>query len=180
MDDLTLFKRFAAGDAEAAAAVVHEYAGGLILFVYGIIKDTHASEDIVEDCFAALMGGRGDFKGEAAFKTYLYRSAKHRAFNYLRLSKRGVPLEQAEQTAELTSLEDAYIKKERDAALYRALEDLSPDYRVVLQLIYFEDMSYAQAAEVMGKKEAQIKNLAFRARAALRELLIKEGFTYED
>lgn len=180
MEDILLFTRFAAGEREAVEFVVREYSGGLLVFVYGILKDIHASEDIVEDAFAALIGGKAKFRGDSAFRTYLYRTARNMAYNYQRKHRRTVPLDTLEMTAESSSLEERYIRQERNAQLYRALDKLSRDYRTVLLLIYFEEMSYAQAASVMGKNVSQIKNLAHRGRLALREILVKEGFSYED
>ncbi len=52
-----------------------------------------------------------------------------------------------------------------------------PDYREVLYLTYFEDMSYAQAAEVTGKTVKQITNLVYRGKESLRRLLEREGIT---
>ena len=50
-------------------------------------------------------------------------------------------------------------------------------YREVLYLTYFEDMSYAQAAEVTGKTVKQITNMAYRGKESLRRLLEREGIT---
>ena len=54
---------------------------------------------------------------------------------------------------------------------------LSPDYREALYLIYFEELSHAEAAAVMGKSAKQIENLVFRGRKSLRGLLESEGIT---
>ena len=51
------------------------------------------------------------------------------------------------------------------------------DYREVLYLTYFEDMSYAQAAEVTGKTVKQITNMVYRGKESLRRLLEQEGIT---
>ena len=59
--------------------------------------------------------------------------------------------------------------------LHRALAGLSPDYCTVLHLIYFENMSYAEAGAVMKKSRKQIENLAMRARCTLRTAMEKEG-----
>ena len=50
----------------------------------------------------------------------------------------------------------------------------------MLFLIYFEDMSYDEISKVMHKNNKQVKNLAYRARLALKENLRKEGFSYEE
>ena len=51
---------------------------------------------------------------------------------------------------------------------------LNPDYREALYLVYFEGMSYLQAADVMGKSEKQITNMVYRGKGRLRGLLERE------
>ena len=72
-------------------------------------------------------------------------------------------------------LEDEFIRKERERELHEALGRLHEDYRTVLHLIYFEDMSYEQAGRIMKKNIKQIENLAYRARISLRKELEKEA-----
>ena len=55
------------------------------------------------------------------------------------------------------------------------MEKLNPDYRQILHLIYFEDMSPEEAGRVMKKNRKQIYNLIQRSREALRQKLIEEG-----
>lgn len=54
---------------------------------------------------------------------------------------------------------------------------VNPTYREALYLIYFEGMSYLQAAEIMGKTVKQITNIVYRGKASLRGLLEREGIT---
>ena len=56
---------------------------------------------------------------------------------------------------------------------------LPEDYRNVLYLLYFEDMSTEQAAAVMKKTKKQVYNLAFRGKQQLKELLTEAGFDDE-
>ena len=57
------------------------------------------------------------------------------------------------------------------------MSEMNPDYREALYLTYFEDMSYAQAAEVTGKTVKQITNMVYRGKESLRRLLEREGIT---
>ena len=59
--------------------------------------------------------------------------------------------------------------------LRTALNGLREDYRTILHLLYFEELSYEQAAKVMKKSRKQIDNLAYRAKLALKVRLEKEG-----
>ena len=77
-------------------------------------------------------------------------------------------------------LEQNYLVEEQKIVLHQALNRLHTEYRQVLWLLYFEDLSHAETAAVMGKTSRQMKNLVFRAKNALRSELEKEGFVYEE
>ena len=77
-------------------------------------------------------------------------------------------------------IEQNYIKSEDKKQLLRALEKLNDDYRQVLYLIYFENFSNTETAKIMGRSERQIRNLLYRAKESLRNILEREGFRYEE
>ena len=64
--------------------------------------------------------------------------------------------------------------------MHQALKRISPDYRQVLWLTFFEDMSGKEVGKVMKKNSRQIRNLLYRAKQSLKEELEKEDFDYED
>lgn len=64
--------------------------------------------------------------------------------------------------------------------MHKAMETLNPDYRQVLYLSFFEDMSNAEIAAVMRKSKRQIEVLIYRAKISLKSKLEKEGFIYEE
>ena len=73
--------------------------------------------------------------------------------------------------------EEVIRSEERNRILHFCMDEMNPDYREVLYLTYFEDMSYAQAAEVTGKTVKQITNMVYRGKESLRRLLEREGIT---
>ena len=85
------------------------------------------------------------------------------------------PLEEQPDTAAVPPEMDI-LREERDRQLYRAMERLNTEYRQILILLYFEDMSHEEAGRVMGKNRKQIYNLADRGRRALKEELERMGF----
>ena len=78
------------------------------------------------------------------------------------------------------SLEESYIREEDKVTVHRAMRSLSPDQRQILWLVYFEDLSVAEAASVMKRSLHAAEALACRARKALKEKLMTEGFVYEN
>ena len=80
------------------------------------------------------------------------------------------------ETAEPPEME--ILREERNRQLYQALSGLNAEYRQVLILLYFEEMSIEDAERVIGKNRKQIYNLAERGRKALRQELERMGFDY--
>ena len=79
-----------------------------------------------------------------------------------------------------SELENAIIKDDENRQLYSAMSKINPDYRTVLHLLYFENMSYDEAAVVLHKSRKQINNLAYRAKQSLKFEMEKGGFIYEN
>ena len=82
--------------------------------------------------------------------------------------------------ADRKTLENTVLRNYQHAQLHNAMQTMHNDYRDVLHLVYFEDMSYVEVSAVLGKSSKQIKNLVYRAKQALRLALEKENFVYEN
>ena len=72
------------------------------------------------------------------------------------------------------------FQNEQHQQLYAALGKLKKEYRETLFLVYFEELSYRQAAQVLGRTEQQVTNLVYRGKQQLKQLLEQEGYQYEN
>lgn len=172
------YRRFLQGEKEAFSELVATYNDRLILFLFGIVKDFATAEDIAADTFLHLLIKKPSFKQEAAFKTWLFRIARNRAIDYLRKKKKypEISLEDASGTpASIKEQAESFLlHNEEKAKLYAALTSLPPHYQNVLQLLYFEELSYKQIAAILQMNEKQVKNIAYRARKAAKDAFEKE------
>ena len=172
------YRRFLDGDERAFDEILTRYFDPLTFFINRYLHDVHASEDVAIDTLLQLIihPSRYDFK--TSLKTYLYMMARSRALNELKRRRRHAtvaPEEVGELADDEQSLADAVIADERRRAVNEALGQLGEPFRTVLHLIYFEEMSYDEAGRVMKKNRKQIDNLLYRAKAALRAELGKDG-----
>lgn len=180
--DNTAYLRYLAGDDSAFEEIVTQYRDGLMLYICTFVKDINLAEEICEDVFVKLAIRRPRFYENGHFKTWLYTIGRNEAISTLRKIKRRseIPLEEAaESICERQDLEKNYILTEQKRELHSALLQLNEGYREVLRLVYLEGFSNSEAARIMHKSNRQIENLLFRAKAALKEKLLKEGFVYE-
>ena len=134
------------------------------------------------EAFARIFAKERPIDGEGSFKAYLYKTARNLSLRHMQ--KLPLPLLWTDETdfepADDTLAESGLLKKEQVQAFHEGFEKLKADYREALYLIYFEDMSYKNAARVMKKSEKQFANLVARGKKSLKTILEREGFVYAD
>lgn len=177
------YLRFLEDDDEGIGEIIREYRDGLMMFLNGYVKNIHTAEELTEDTFFKLVVKKPKYKGTYFFKTWLYTIGRNETVNYLKRRKRfsDKPFEDYENLLrDEENLEKLYFVEERKIAVHSSLEKLNEDYRQVLYLTAFEELTNGEAAKVMKKNKRQIENLVYRAKKALRKELEKEGFAYEE
>ena len=164
------YLRFLNGDKGGFVELVREYNDKLVLFLNTVVHDMHTAEEAADETFLKLYTHRPKYKQQYSFKTWLYTIGKNTALNYLKKIQKGdrVPLEDMTYFSDDTDIEADYIQGEQNIELHRAVKALKSEYSQVLYLIFFEEMSNAEAAEVMGKSLKQVSNLIYRAKLALK------------
>lgn len=176
------YRRFLEGDEKGLEEIITEYKDGLILYLNGYVSNLDLAEELAEDTFVRLFTKKPKNKGGASFKTWLYTIGRNIALDALRKMKRRreEPLETHYDLADEENLEENYLREERKIAVHKAMNNLRPEYREVLWLTYFEDLSNKETAEILKKKVHAVEATLSRARAALKKELEKEGFIYEN
>ena len=175
------YRRYLDGDDEGIVEIIRDYKDGLIFFLCGFTRDIAEAEELCEETFVKLAVNKPEFKGLSSFKTFLYTIARNTALDWKRTRRPYVSLDDvAELEADERSLEEEYLREERRISVRHAMEKLKDNYREVLWLTYFEELSNKETAAVMGKSVHGIETLVYRARNALKKQLEKEGFTYEN
>ena len=173
---MILYERFVNGDKSALNEMVEQYFDSMVLFVNQYLNDFHAAEDIVEDTFAKVLMKKFKFAKKSSFKTYLYKAARDEALSYLRKNKeKTLNLEAWELSGSNEQIEERLIHKDDIMRLCRCIENLPKQYREIVHLHYLDEMSYDEISVVLNKNKTQLKNLSYRAKAALKELYEKEG-----
>jgi RNA polymerase sigma-70 factor (ECF subfamily) len=123
------------------------------------------------------------FNNEIKFKAYLFKTGRNLAFNYMKRSSLIKIVYFENYTEEImdekTLLEEIILKDEQKRLLRNSMQKLNADYREILHLIYFEDMSYDMAGIVMKKNRKHIENLVYRARKQLKIIIEEDGLFYE-
>ena len=171
------YRRFLNGDERAFSEIIEMHKDNLIFFINRYVRNVAVAEELAEDVFAELLIHKRRYNFKTSLKTYIFTIGRNKAVSYIRKCVRHpeCAYEYTENESDRRSLEDEFIQRERERELHEAINKLNEDYRTVLHLIYFEEMSYAQAAKVMKKNTKQIENLVYRARISLKKELEKEA-----
>jgi RNA polymerase sigma-70 factor (ECF subfamily) len=150
-----------------------------------LVGSVEEAEDLTQEVFLRVYRARKGYRPRAKFSTWLFTIANNLALNHLRGKGRNpsVPLGGEDTSSQplLPASERALSREGTPSAQLRtvelsdvvrqALEVLGEDQKLAVLLNKFEDMSYAEIADVMGRSEAAVKSLLARARNHLREQL---------
>ncbi len=179
------YRRFLDGDREAFDEIIKEYRNSLTLFLERYVHDMATAEDLAIDAFMELLVHPKRYNFKTSLKTYLFMIGRSRALDYLKHRKRLTMISlESEETEELpaedngewrSSVEEAVLRDEQKRMVNEALDKLPEELRLAVHLVYFEELSYEEAAKVMGKKRKQVDNLLYRAKKELRTILEKDG-----
>ena len=178
--DDELYRQYLAGDQTAGDRLMLRYGDLLLAYLNAFLHNAHDAEELMLDCFAVLLVNRPEIR-EGHFRAYLFRIARNKANRLwrIRLKRKEFCLDEGMASPGATPEEHAE-QSERNAALYRCLNRIVPQYREALWLVYGSEMSYAQAAQVMGCSVTRTENLLKNGKVRLRQELEKEGITRAD
>ena len=178
----TAYGRYLAGEEKAADLLVEKYGDPLTLYINGYLKDMHEAEDLMIEAFSQIFAKERPITGAGAFQAYLYKTARNLALRHRKKHRLSfLRFEELDFEPQSDVPADAELSRsERSRQLYDALGKLKEEYREALYLVYFEGMSYRNAATVMNQSEEQITKLVYRGKQNLKAILEQEGFTYAD
>jgi RNA polymerase sigma-70 factor (ECF subfamily) len=172
------YRRFLSGDESAFDQIMKELFYPLVFFIDRYVQDVHTAEDIAMDVFSELIVHPHRYNFKVSLKTYLFMLGRSRALDCLRHRKvlKTVELTQVKDLCDDAEvLETKVLTDERKRMVNAALSALPEQMHTAVHLIYFEELSYDEAARVMKKNRKQVDNLLYRAKKELRIILGKDG-----
>lgn len=180
--DKELVLRVQNGDKSAFDLLVIKYQHRIIQLVNRYIKDPSEAQDVAQEAFIKAYRALGNFRGDSAFYTWLYRIAINTAKNYLvsrnrRYTDYHVDVQDAEQVENVPQLkgmdtpEYLLLNDEIIDVINLAIEKLPEEMRVAIMLREFEGLSYEEIAESMDCPVGTVRSRIFRAREAIDEKL---------
>ena len=181
-DDRQLVARVQKGDKRAFDLLVLKYQSRILALVVRFVQDSHEAQDVTQEAFVKAYRALGNFRGDSAFYTWLYRIAINTAKNYLVSRNRrppasGVDAQDAEffegdhALKNIDSPERLLLRDEIDKTVQDSIGKLPEDLRVALTLREYEGLSYEDIAAVMQCPVGTVRSRIFRAREAVDKAL---------
>lgn len=169
-DDNELAFRAAAADRQAFRVLLERHYDRIYRLALRYFGDVAEAEDVTQDICVSLAAKLKSFRGDARFSTWLYRLVINRCRDQSRRKTRAKAFinEYAEVSALLAA--DVQHSRQHISWLYDALDHLSADLRETAILVLAEDQTHAQAAEVLGIKEATVSWRMHEIRKQLKAL----------
>ena len=136
--------------------------------------DAPAASDITQQVFLKLMTAIGQFKGEAAFSTWLYRLVVNACQDAMRRRRRvglSTRANRLEEIADRGSHEDDYADAQTASSVRAAVSALPPKFRMAILLRYFDDLSYEEIAQALHCSTGTVASRLSRGHKLLAEQL---------
>lgn len=177
--DLLLVERVRSGDKRAFELLVEKYRRKVGRLLSRMVRDPDEVDDISQETFIKAYRALPQFRGDAAFYTWLYRIAVNTAKNYLATRKRGMPTvsevigededggDERIVATDINTPDAELLSKQIAYAVNEAVEALPEELRTAITLREIEGMSYEDIANFMGCPIGTVRSRIFRAREAI-------------
>lgn len=189
LTDKVLVQRAARGDEIAFSELVNRHYRRALRVAYGLMKDRHDAEDVVQDAFARVHLRLGDFEGSSAFYTWLYRIVVNLSIDALRKRRRERRADVEDETTRDSlgggeQLWPRYDSSDPGAEAERAelarrlqaaFKDLPEIHQAVVLLRELEGFSYEEIAQTLDIKKGTVMSRLFHARRSMQASLVAKS-----
>lgn len=174
--DRELLGMIASGDTPSFETFYHRYEKRLYRYIGTLLPDESLAQDVLVETMLAVWKGAGDFRGSSRVSTWMFGIARHKALDAVRRFRRdrqeSVPLDQIAEMPDPQDGPAADAERLSSAALMRrALDRLSKEHQEVIQLAFYEELSYEDIAALAGVPVNTVKTRVFYAKQHLKKVL---------
>ncbi len=188
-EDLDLIALARNGDQQAFTILMKRYKDSVNFMLLKMVHNRDDADDLTIEAFGKAFLHLEKYTPDFAFSTWLFKIAVNNAIDFLRKKKlRTVSLDdETDETAKSAYTriktnnpdpEEKFIKDQRAILMRTILEQLNPKYRVLVELRYFDELSYEEISEKLKMPLGTVKAQLFRARNFLFEILSEKKERY--
>ena len=170
-----------AGERDQFGELIERYQGRLVNYLFRMLRNEEDAHDLAQEVFLKIYGALDRYDPRFRFSTWLFRVAQNAAIDQIR--KRRLKLVSIHRTddggdggdwelpgSEPTPYQEAR-NEERGEAIRQAIDELPPEYRELIALRHYGELSYDEIAGMKEMPLGTVKNKLFRGRQMLKEKL---------
>jgi RNA polymerase sigma factor (sigma-70 family) len=169
-------------DQQAYATLMKRYKKAVFFMILKMIRDADDAEDLTMEAFAKAFRNLHKFKKDYTFSTWLFRIATNNTIDFIRkkrlktMSINNTLTDEGGNSVNLdiedddNNPQDEYIKSQRIEMVRIFVDKLPSKYRKLVQLRYFDELSYDEIAKELGKPLGTVKAQLHRSRELLYEI----------
>jgi RNA polymerase sigma-70 factor (ECF subfamily) len=166
-------------EADHAEVIGIEYIDGLYSYALVLSRNHAEAEDLVQETYVRAIQARGRLRPGSHIKSWLFTILRNVWRNQLRKLRNGPQIVEIEADSQVANKiveqsedsHDHYVSKLEAEEVRAAIQELPVDFREIILLREYEDLSYQEIASVMGCRVGTVMSRLARARAKLRDLL---------
>jgi len=176
LQEKRLVEQVAAGESTAFRQFYDLSYGRVARYVQKVVGNDSLVDDILVQTYTVAWQKSATFKGNGRITTWLIGIARNIMFREFRKVKKYVPFEEEHGAADTQSQFKVEVES-TNAALKAALQILKVKHREILELVFYQEFSYMEVAELIGIPENTVKTRVFHAKQALKDVLEKQNIT---
>ncbi len=173
--DLELVQRVVQGDSGAFEVILEKYEKPIFNVTYRIVRNTDDAQDITQTVFIKVYERLDRYNPAHKLFSWLCKIAVNESLNHISRGKRTVDFED-NMASGGKSPEEQAAAGEKSYHLECALADLNLDYRIVIILKYFMELSYSDIGGILDIPEKTVKSRLYTGRQILKDTLRSRGF----
>jgi RNA polymerase sigma-70 factor, ECF subfamily len=177
VEDRELMARIGRADKVALETLFLRHQTQVFRFIQRIVRNEAVAEELTNDVFLGVWLHAQSYEGRSSVMTWILTMAHNRAISALR-KRREESLDDDEASHIPDGADDSEVvvqKADKGRLLRQCIGALSPEYREVVDLVYYHERSIAEVSTILGIPEGTVKTKLFNARKRLSELLKEAG-----
>ena len=174
VDDLDLIRRMQAGDDDAVRDLYAQYGQRLYAYALRLTDDPATAEDVTQNTLVTAWQTARNFRAEGRLIAWLLGIVHHTAMKAIRNRTNYLDdvAEESIREDQPSPEEQAQVKDER-RWVRQGMQSLSPEHRAVLELIFYQELTLNEVAQVLGVPLGTVKSRLSYARNHLRVVLAR-------
>lgn len=188
-EDLELVARAQKGDQHAYSMLLERYRESVYFTMLKMVKNPDDADDLTIEAFGKAFNRISQYSPNFAFSTWLFKIASNNCIDFIRKKRIKVTsmdsgystsdgsIIYVEAESETLDPSEHMMKKQKVMAMREVVSKLKPRYRELIELRYFQELSYEEIADELNLPLGTVKAQLFRARDFLSNMMESKKHT---